>query len=80
MYHEGSGGAKQSYAEAAKWYRKSAEQGIDAAQYMLGNMYYWGHEGVKQDKEESRKWLRKAARQGHVYAQQDLRNHFQESW
>ena len=67
------------YVEAAKWYRKAAEQGHTRAAYRLGNMYKglgaqlvnaWGVRiGVKKDNAESAKWYRKAAEQGHVLAQ-----------
>tara|TARA_B100000686_G_scaffold125141_1_gene132594 strand:- start:939 stop:1187 length:249 start_codon:yes stop_codon:yes gene_type:complete len=33
---------RKDYKEAAKWYRLSAEQGDEAAQYNLGQMYYEG--------------------------------------
>ena len=32
----------QDYAEAAKWYRKAAEQGYAEAQYFLAFMYSLG--------------------------------------
>ena len=38
----------QDYAEAAKWFRKAAEQGDAKAQYNLGIMYAKG-QGVPQD-------------------------------
>jgi TPR repeat protein len=50
MYAEGQG-VTQNYPEAAKWYRKGADQG-DAdqgnadAQYNLGVMYAWGPGGT----------------------------------
>ena len=37
MYEAGEGGT-QDYVEAAKWYRKSAEQEYADAQYKLGKM------------------------------------------
>ena len=60
-------GVKQDFAEAAKWYRKAAEQGDAAAQYNLGIMYEEGT-GVKQDFAEAAKWYRKAAEQGDTEA------------
>ena len=81
MYEEGDG-VGQDDAEAAKWYRRAAEQehenalnrlmemcnkGIAVAQFNLGGMYQDG-EGVAQDNEEAAKWYRKAAEQGHATA------------
>jgi TPR repeat protein len=57
--------------EAARWYRKAADQGLDLAQYSLGICYYYG-KGVQQDYGEAAKWLRKAADQGDAGAQNDL--------
>src|SRR5699024_3683032 len=41
MYNNGKG-VSQSYQEAAKWFRKAAEQGDANAQGLLGEMYYDG--------------------------------------
>ena len=57
-YYRGDG-VKQDYAEAVKWYRKSAEQGYAIAQRNLGNMYYNGY-GVKQDYAEALRWYHRA--------------------
>ena len=43
---------KRDYYEAARWYRKSADQNKDNAQYNLGLMYYHGAE-LKQDKAQA---------------------------
>jgi TPR repeat protein len=59
MYALGQGVAKDS-AEAARWYRKAAEQGHAAAQKNLGVMYAHG-EGVPQDYAEAYKWANLAA-------------------
>jgi len=67
MYRKGDG-VQQDYAEAAKWYRKAAEQGVAHAQYNLGIMYDNG-QGVKQNYAEAVKWFRKAAEQGNSGAQ-----------
>lgn len=64
--------------EAAKWYRKSAEQGYAKAQYMLGEycLYF-----VKNDvKAEAAKWYRKAAEQGHAKAQYKLGECYYYCW
>ena len=63
----------QNYEEAAKWYRKAAEQGNHLAQYNLGSCYYYG-KGVSQNYEEAAKWYRKAAEQGNADAQCCLGN------
>ena len=58
MYSKGEG-VKQDYFEAAKWYRKAAEQGYASAQYNLGVMYANGY-GVPQDKNLAKEWILKA--------------------
>lgn len=58
----------ESYAEAAKWFRKSAEQGFPIAQQHLAVSYYLGA-GVARDHVEAAKWWRKAAEQGVADAQ-----------
>ena len=64
-------GVPQDYAEAVKWYRKAAEQGLQIAQTNLGVMYGQGH-GVPQDYAEAVKWYRKAAEQGNALGQHVL--------
>ena len=61
----------RDYAEALKGYRRSAEQGDLAAQYMLGLIYDGGF-GVPQDHAEALKWYRRSAEQGNVAAQYTL--------
>ena len=58
-------------AEALKWYRRAAEQGVAEAQFNLGNLYCTG-QGVPQDLAEARKWYLKAAEQGDAEAQYNL--------
>jgi TPR repeat protein len=70
MYHNGQGVPKD-YAQAAKWYRKAAEQGNALAQYNLGVMYYNGY-GVPKDHSEALEWYQKAAEQGFAKAQTAL--------
>ena len=48
MYSEGQG-VPQDYAEAGKWYRRSAEQGYAQAQYNLGLWYAQGEAGPHDD-------------------------------
>ena len=62
MYDRGRG-VPQDYKEAAKWYRKAAEQGDSLAQGELGWLYNVG-KGVVQDDKEAAKWYAKAAEQG----------------
>lgn len=59
----------ENYAEAARWYRKAAEQGDPSAQCSLGFMYYSGFYGLDRDYAEADKWARKAAEQGYADAQ-----------
>ena len=54
MYYFGQG-AEQNLAEAAKWFRKAAEEGDPEAAGYLGEMYYLGR-GVRQDFKEALKW------------------------
>jgi len=70
MYRNGRGVPKDS-AEAAKWYRKAAEQGVPKAQTDLGLLYANG-EGVPRDYGEAVEWYRKAAEQGDPAAEHGL--------
>jgi TPR repeat protein len=70
MYCFGQG-VKQDYRQAARWYRRSAEQGYGPAQYDLALMYERGT-GVIEDANEALKWHRKAAEQGITRAQVNL--------
>ena len=56
-------GVPLDYVEAAKWYRKAAEQGDATAQFALATCYQFG-EGVPQDSVEAAKLYRLAADQG----------------
>lgn len=71
MYSKGRGVAKDD-AEAVKWYRKAAEQGLATAQFNLGLKYERG-EGVAKDHGKADKWLHKAADQGYAPAQETLK-------
>ena len=66
MYYNGLG-VKKDHAEAAKWIRKAAEQGLSEAQFVICHMNYYGL-GVKEDHAEALIWCRKAALQGHIRA------------
>jgi uncharacterized protein len=67
MYDQGQGVA-QNDAEAMKWYRLAADQGLAVAQFGLAAHYASG-EGVPQNDAEVMKWLRLAADQGYDSAQ-----------
>ena len=67
-FYYGKNGVSKDYAEAVKWYRKAAEQGLARAQTWLGSCYYYGN-GISQDYAEAVKWFRKAAEQGDASAQ-----------
>ena len=56
-------GVAQNFQEAAKWWRKAAEQNLPFAHYSLGVMYLTG-QGVEKNNEKAVAWLRKAADQG----------------
>lgn len=62
---------RQNFTEAAKWFRKAAEQGHAKAQFNLGLMYGKG-EGVGRNDAETVKWFQRAAEQGHPEAQVGL--------
>ena len=64
MFERGHG-VPQSNVEAARWFRKAADQGDAGAQYYLGNMFEQGR-GVALSDVEAARWYRKAADQGHV--------------
>ena len=57
--------------EAAKWWRKAADQGVAQAQYNLG-IYYANGRGVARDPVEAVKWHRKAAEQWNAKALTEL--------
>ena len=59
-YEAGRGGLKIDFAEAARWYRKSADQGNFYAQASLGILYHSG-KGVPRDDIQSEMWLSVAA-------------------
>jgi TPR repeat protein len=67
-------GVPQDYAEAMKWYREAAEQGLAQAQHNLGVMYDQG-QGVPQDYAEAMKWYRKGGRPGRGQSPVQPRGH-----
>ena len=70
-FYYGENGVSKDYAEAVKWYKKSAELGYAYAQYSLGYCYECG-KGVSVDYAEAVKWYRKAAELGDAVAQDGL--------
>ena len=69
-YHEGNG-VERDEREAAKWYRRSAEQGFGPAQSAVAAAYLTGR-GVQRDFDEGMRWLRLAAEQGMDDARRNL--------
>ena len=61
----------QDDAEAVKWYRRAAEQGLAVAENALGVRYEIG-QGVKQDFAKAMKWYRRPAEHGDAFAQYRL--------
>jgi len=63
-------GLQQNDAEAVKWFRKAANQGLCGAQHSLGIMYEEGR-GVPKDTYEALEWYRKAANQDDYWARKN---------
>ncbi len=70
IYRKGSLAPKDD-AEAAKWYRRAAEQGDAHAQFNLGALAMAGR-GTPQNDAEAAAWFRRAAEQGDSLAQFNL--------
>lgn len=70
-YLGGSGDGTPNYVEAAKWFRKAADQNDVFSELCLGDLYADGN-GVPRDYIEALKWYRKAADQGNAVAQYNL--------
>ncbi len=62
---------RQANAEAAKWYRMAAEQGVTDAEYYIGRLYDAG-EGLARSDKEALKWYGRAVAKGHPQAQYQL--------
>jgi uncharacterized protein len=69
-YHEGQG-VPQSYTEAIRWFKLSADQGNPDAEFNLGVMYEKGR-GVTPNYEEAMQWYQKAAAQDYAPAEYNL--------
>ena len=70
-YLEGRGGVSVDYAQAARWLRSAAEQGVAEAQYHLGTLAEAGR-GLPKDDTNALSWFRQAAERGHADAQYSL--------
>jgi len=70
MYEYGRG-VEKNVKESAKWYKISADQGLDKAEFHLAVMYSNG-QGVLQDYKEAFKWFLLAAENGNSSAQHNL--------
>lgn len=64
-------GTGQNFAEAVKWYQRSAQKGFAQAQYRLGTLYERGL-GTKTDLARARVWYKRAAEQGNVKSMHNL--------
>lgn len=71
MYLNGEEGAEKDGAEAAKWLRAAADQGVAAAQFNLALLYLNG-DGVPKNPAAAAHWCRLAAEQGIPDAQDRL--------
>lgn len=71
MYAQGKDDVEPDYAEAIKWYTKSAEQGYLPAQFNLGEIYN-NDEAVDRKPAEAVKWWKLAAAQGMPQAEYNL--------
>ncbi len=60
-------GVPRDPAQAARWYRRVAEQGCQDAQSSLGRLYESGR-GVARDLVQAYRWYHLAAEQGHANA------------
>lgn len=63
MYYLGEG-TSEDIAEAAKWFRKAADNGLVEAQVVMAALSDIG-QGVSQDYTAATNWYEKAAGQGH---------------
>ena len=78
-YDDGSSGIEKNSAQAFKWTKLAAEQGMARAQMNLGWMYE-NSDGVEQNYTEAVKFYRLAAEQGHSMAQNNLGWLYKKGW
>ncbi len=64
-------GTGQDYAEALRWYQRSAAKGFAQAQYRLGTFYERGL-GIAKDLERAKVWYQRAAEGGNVKSMHNL--------
>jgi len=67
LHFSGAGGLARDWAQALAFHRLAAAQGLDGAQFSLGDMYLRG-QGVAQDYAEALRSWQLAAAQGHAWA------------
>ena len=72
MYFQGQG-LDLDPAEGFRWFQKAAQQGLPAAQAMVGAIYLDGNV-TGQDRARGLGWLRQAASRGLKEAQQVLKD------
>ena len=68
LRYDNGTGVEKNLKQAAKWYRRAAEQGNPKAQFNLASLYENG-QGVEKNLELAMKWYKKAAEQGNVQDQ-----------
>lgn len=73
-FHEEGMGRAQDFAEAARWYRMSAEKGYAMGQFNLGALLINGPPGVEANPDEAVEWFKKAAAQGNQAAVEVLQD------
>jgi TPR repeat protein len=78
-YLHGFSPVKKELAEAAKWYRKAAEQGSPKAHGMLGCLYATGR-GVPRDRKTAVEWFRKGAALNNAESQYGMGVSIEEGW
>lgn len=64
-------GVKTDLAEAARWYKMSADKGFAPAQYRIANLYEKGN-GVERDLTKARDYYERAAKAGNASAMHNL--------
>lgn len=71
LYNNGQG-IEQNAEHAVVWYKKSANQNNDLAQYSLGVMYEFGLGGLEVDQQEAEKWYKLSAKNANYFARNKL--------
>lgn len=64
-------GVKSDLAEAARWYKLSADKGFAPAEYRIANLYEKGN-GVERDLTKAREYYERAAKAGNASAMHNL--------